>query len=1074
MASGAIRGITVEIGGDTTKLGKALEGAEKNSRSLQTELREIEKQLKFDPSNVELLSQKQTVLTKNIEETSNKLDTLKEAEKQVIAQFEKGEVAEEQVRALQREVIKTENVLKSMKTEADKTTKALKDIADGANTAEKDTNEYKESVEKATDELSEFKDKASETFDTLGKGAGILAGAVTATAGYAVNLSTEFDKAFNTLVTKTGASTEEMDSLNEAMENVYANNFGESIQDVAESMATVKTNTKLSGDELQSITERAILLRDTFDFEVNESTRSAKMLMDQYGISAEDAYNLIAQGAQNGLDKNGDLLDTINEYAVHFKQLGIDAPTMFNMLVNGAEGGTFSVDKLGDAVKEFGIRVKDGSDTTAQGFDAIGLDADEMAQKFSQGGDSAKDALSETVTALFNLEDPIAQNTAGVNLFGSMWEDLGVDGVKALMNLEGEVSTSKDALSTINDQKYDDIGSAIQGLGRTLQTDVIAPLGEELTPVVEDVIGIIQANGPQIKEVLSTVVSKIGEFVGFIVDNSDAILSTIAGIGAGLLVWNVASMIHGVVGAVKAYQKANEGATVVQGLFNAVLNANPLMLIVTAITAVVVAIVAFIATNDDARAKFLEIWNKIKEVFGNVIDGIVNFFTVTIPNAINSAVTFFQGLPEKIRQAIANLVTIVSTIFNNVKDTVMTIAQNIFDNLPTGFQLVVHNVQTIIENLVTVFTNVFEIVKTVVQTAIDVVKAIFSGDFASIPGIVSDALEKIKGFFSNILDSAVTIVVNWIAMIINYWRGWVETVVEVFNNLKEKLTTWWTNLKTSFTEKVTEIIDAVVTFFKELPGKIYDAIVTAKEKISTWGTQLIETAKTAISNLITNVVTTATELPGKIYESIKNAIIRVKDWGTELVTTGKTAISDMVTNMVDIAKDLPGKFLEIGGDIIEGVKNGISGAIGGLYDSIKSGLSGLVDKAKDALGIHSPSRVFANVVGKQIPAGIAQGINANTDLADNAVQDMTDDLTNQAVNLNGATINRKLATTFTGGAENTGSLGEVMATIREYGERLIQASKKQIVLDTGTLVGETIDKIDSGLASNQILRARGV
>lgn len=136
MANKLIRGITIEIGGDTTKLGKALESSEKSSRSLQSELKEIESALKFDPSNVELLAQKQTVLTQNIEETKKKLDILKEAERQVIAQFERGEVAEEQVRALQREVIKCENALSDMESKADSTSDSVEDLGDSAENAE--------------------------------------------------------------------------------------------------------------------------------------------------------------------------------------------------------------------------------------------------------------------------------------------------------------------------------------------------------------------------------------------------------------------------------------------------------------------------------------------------------------------------------------------------------------------------------------------------------------------------------------------------------------------------------------------------------------------------------------------------------------------------------------------------------------------------------------------------------------------------------------------------------------------------------------------------------------------------
>ena len=152
-----------------------------------------------------------------------------------------------------------------------------------------------------------------------------------------------------------------------------------------------------------------------------------------------------------------------------------------------------------------------------------------------------------------------------------------------------------------------------------------------------------------------------------------------------------------------------------------------------------------------------------------------------------------------------------------------------------------------------------------------------------------------------------------------------------------------------------------------------------------------------------------------------------------------------------------------------------------IYEVAKNGgtelesnvaLKRLVDKAKKALGINSPSKVFAQVVGKAIPEGIAKGVDDNTDIADNAVQDMTDDLTNQAVNLNGATINRKLATTFSMGSANmSNDNSALLSKLDGIYERL---SRLQIVLDTGTLVGEAIDKIDAGLATKQLLSARGV
>lgn len=727
MAGKSIRGITVEIGGDTTKLGKAIQDSEKKSRSLQVELNKITKLLKFDPTNTELLTQKQAVLTDMIEETSEKLNVLKEAEAEVIAQFERGDIGEEQFRAFKREITQTEKKLADMKNELSATDQALKDVAKGGKTAEDATSDYKEAVKKAKEELADFKEKANEAFDAVKTGAGILGGAALATGGYALKLSTDFDKAFNTLQTRTGASAEEMESLNEAMERVYANNLGDSIEDVAESMATVRVNTKLSGDELQNATERALLLRDTFEFDVNESTRSAKMLMDQYGMSAEEAYNLIAQGAQNGLDKNGDLLDTINEYAVHFSSLGLSAEEMFNMLANGAASGTFSVDKLGDAIKEFGIRVKDGSDSSAAAFEYLGYDADKLFQTFNEGGKEAADMTQILIDELASMPDSVEKTTAGVALFGTMWEDLGAEGIKALSELDGGISLTKNALAEINNQKYDDIGSALRGLGRTLETDVVKPLGEELKPVVEEAIEYVKDNGPQIKEVLSALVSSVGDFVGFIVNNSEAILATIAGIGAGLLVWNVASMITAVVGAIKAYKLANEGATISQALFNAVLNANPIVLLVTVIAAVVAAIVTFIATNDKARAKFVEVWEKIKTTTKSVLSAISGFFSdawTTIKNLWGQVPGFFSGIWTSItrtfssvgswfsrtfsdawgavKKAFSGWGTFFSGLWTQIKDKFDTIGSNIATaisgSVKAGINGVIGSVERIINN----------------------------------------------------------------------------------------------------------------------------------------------------------------------------------------------------------------------------------------------------------------------------------------------------------------------------------------------------------------------------------------
>lgn len=346
--------------------------------------------------------------------------------------------------------------------------KGLNGIGKGAVAAEKD-------VESLSDILGGLEKKSSffGKFSSGMAGLGIAVG-----AGAMIGNVNDMSKAINQFQAKTGTNVKEMQQYGNAMKEVYNNGMGDSWGDVADSFAVVKTNMGLAGDELKNTANNALLLRDTFDFDVTESTRAASMMMKQFGLTSDEAYNFIVQGAQSGLDKNGDLLDTINEYSVHFKQLGFGAEDMFNMLVNGTEDGTFSVDKLGDSIKEFGIRVIDGSDTTKAGFAEIGLNADTMAKKFSLGGESAREAFNQTVKGLQEMKDPIAQNTAGVNLFGTMWEDLGKEGIFALSDVKGEISNTSTALENINNIKYDEAGSALVSLGRTVNTALAGAVGD--------------------------------------------------------------------------------------------------------------------------------------------------------------------------------------------------------------------------------------------------------------------------------------------------------------------------------------------------------------------------------------------------------------------------------------------------------------------------------------------------------------------------------------------------------------------------------------------------------------------
>lgn len=365
---------------------------------------------------------------------------------------------------------------------------------------------------------------ASKTGDAIGKAlsAGFKVGVAAAGAFTTalVKIGTECQAATGQISAATGATGAELESLQGVMENVYGNNYGDSMADVADAVATVSQQMKgLSDGELQSVTEGAFALRDVFQYDVAESVRAANALVNNFGISGDDAMNLIAAGAQNGLDFSGELLDTISEYSVQFAKVGIDADQMFQIMQAGADSGAWNLDKVGDAIKEMSIRVVDGSDTTAAGFQAIGMDADIMAQKFATGGETAQQAFQETIQALAGMEDPVQQNIAGVNLFGTMWEDLGPEVVAQLASITDEAYAAGDELQKMQEVKYDNLGDALKGLGRQLEVELL-PLANELTSFLTDILQKVNFDGlaEGIAEAFSAVQAVVGPLLSPVMD----------------------------------------------------------------------------------------------------------------------------------------------------------------------------------------------------------------------------------------------------------------------------------------------------------------------------------------------------------------------------------------------------------------------------------------------------------------------------------------------------------------------------------------------------------------------------
>ena len=347
----------------------------------------------------------------------------------------------------------------------------------------------------------------SKTIGTAAKwGIGIATAAATAAVavvGLAVNVGEDLNKALNGLQAETGATDESMAELKDSMLAIYNNNFGESFEDIGTAMATVSKATGLTGEELETATTNALIMRDTFDMDVTGSISAVDQMMKQFGLTSDEAYNLIAQGAQNGMDAQGDLVDIVKEYSVQFETMGFDAEEMFNMLSNGAEEGGFSFDVMGDAVKEFNIRSKDGSTATAEAFKALGLNAADLSTAFSKGGEDGKLAFTKVSDALKNTKDPLEQNQIGTALWGTKWEDLGAKSILALGTVDGAIDGTIDTLGKINAVKYDTFGEAMAGIKRNLETGILIPIGDAVLPALEKFSAYIVENMPIIKKYIT-------------------------------------------------------------------------------------------------------------------------------------------------------------------------------------------------------------------------------------------------------------------------------------------------------------------------------------------------------------------------------------------------------------------------------------------------------------------------------------------------------------------------------------------------------------------------------------------
>lgn len=601
------------------------------------------------------------------------------------------------------------------------------------------------STKAANKQLATIQKAANKASTVMTAGlAAMETGAIAATK-YLADLGGEWQTATNQMASATGAAGEELENLRDVMENVYADNFGEDVADVADAVALVDRNmANLDKNGLTNATEGALALRDAFEYDVAESTRAAEAIRKNFGSSAEEAFSLIAAGAQNGLDYSGELIDTINEYSSQFSKLGFTADGMFNLLQSGADSTAWNLDKVGDAIKEFSIRAIDGSDTTVAAFKDLGYNAEEIMATFAAGGEGANEAFFDVINTLLDVDDQVKRDALGVALFGTMWEDLGVEAMEAMAGASQAAYDTEGALEQINQVRYNDLDSALQGIGRQMEVSLlpaadavyqslmdnmpeITEAMEEVSPVIAEIAeDFADWAGGAISDGLPVLVDGIKDFAdwaGKAYDKAQPFLSflwehkgTVLAVAAALRVLGPA--IGAVTTAMSMYSKAKTFMALLQssgkitqitGAFKAFGSAlmGPLGIIIA-----VAAAIALLYKNWDTVKAWLvnfgntvnQIWTNFSNMVGNAIAAIGEKFPLLG--------AYLQGWWESIQAAVDN----VKAIFQNIIDFI----SNVFSG----------NWSAAWQNIVNIFGNLFGMI-------VNLAKAPINGVISAINWVIS-------------------------------------------------------------------------------------------------------------------------------------------------------------------------------------------------------------------------------------------------------------------------------------------------------------------------------------------------
>lgn len=855
-----IKGITVEIGGDTTGLDKALRGVNSSITKTQSALNDVNKLLKLDPSNTVLVAQKQQLLSQAVSQTSDKLEALESAQEQVTAAFQRGDIGQDKYQAFQREIEETrgklnqyKNDLSSLQTEQDRLSsntarleklfsstgtqvddyadvlgsKLVSAIKNGTANSDQiktaiekigksatggkadirqltdalDTVDDGEAIRNLIEELKQAGDAAQDTAEDVGqiaentKGAALMqtADQLSAVGDKIQDIGTKAMDAYsetenavikvNAYFGETGQAAEESANV---IKSVYSDGVGESMDSVADAVLMVKKNLgDLSETDLTNLTQQAITLDELYGIDMNETLRGVNSLMQQYGLTAQEAMDYIVVGTQNGLDKTNELGDNLSEYAGKFSQAGYSASEYFQLLDNGLKNGAYNLDKVNDAINEVTTRLVDG--TLGESIGSFSTKTQELFTSWQNGGATQKQVIDSIVADIGNCTNQQEALNLAALAFGTMAED---GNLKFITSLTSVGST------------YESVKGSAQGM-----------FDATTTPMQQ-----MESNTRKLQQALVPLGEKLAELANAILPPLVSVITTIGGWFERLPgpVQNFVIILGALLAAFTALTPVIAAISVAMGALN--ISMLPIIAVIAAVAAAIAGIIAIIQNWGAITQWFGELWNTICTGIGAMVDSLKSWFS----NLWTHLQSVWEGICNVVQTAVMLLGSIIQgaidiitlpfqMIWENCKGIVSSVWEGIKSVVSSAIHAVSSTISSVMGAIKNVISTVWNAISSKVSSVLNTIKTTVSTVFNAVKSVASSIWNGIKSVISSVVDGIKS-------KVSSVFNGVKSTVTSIFNGIKSTATSVWNGIKDAIIKPVEAAKNAVKGIIDKITG----------------------------------------------------------------------------------------------------------------------------------------------------------------------------------------------------------------------------------------------------------------